>query len=209
MQTATGRLEAGFVIGAPLCLAVLECFHPHAMDLLELPTGRWLAVHYAQALLFPLAALALVRLVHGRRGAAASIARVSLFYFACTYLVFDTAAGIVVGELVRSAQESGNPDAWRPAIEAVWRNPIVGSASPMPPLLASTGTLALGIGAVAVAVCLKRGGASWGPVLAVAVVPLGLFVFLSHAWPGGPLTFATQAAAAAWVLLDHRRARAG
>lgn len=193
-----------FIVGVPLSLAALECLHPHAMNLMELPVDRWLVVHYAQAFLFPLTAFALAGLVSGQRDAFARVARISLFYFACAYLVFDTAAGIVVGELVRAAQASGHPETWQPAIEAVWRHPVVGSASASPPIFAATGTLAFLTGSTCVAICLKRIGTPWAPVLAVAAIPLGLAVFLSHAWPGGPITFATQAVAAFWVLLKRR-----
>jgi CheY-like chemotaxis protein len=49
-------------VGAPLLLAVVELFHPHPGDVLSLDVQTWLAVHYAQILLFPLSALAVTAL---------------------------------------------------------------------------------------------------------------------------------------------------
>ena len=60
--------ELALILGAPLILAIVECFHPHPHDLLELDVQTWLWVHYAQIPLFPLAALAVVELVRGRTG---------------------------------------------------------------------------------------------------------------------------------------------
>jgi len=49
--------EIALVVGAPLLLAIVELFHPHPHDLLQLDVPTWLVVHYAQLPLFPLAAL--------------------------------------------------------------------------------------------------------------------------------------------------------
>jgi hypothetical protein len=39
-----------------LLLAAVELFHPHPHDPLDLDVQTWLAVHYAQIVLFPLGA---------------------------------------------------------------------------------------------------------------------------------------------------------
>jgi hypothetical protein len=36
---------------APLTLAIVELFHPHPHDLLNLDLTRWMAMHYAQLVL--------------------------------------------------------------------------------------------------------------------------------------------------------------
>src|SRR5262245_58197515 len=110
--------DIALVVGAPLMLAVVECFHPHPHDLLDLDVQTWLAVHYAQIPLFPLSALALVTLLRGRGGVAAMLCRVAMFVFAITYTAFDTTAGIVTGILVKAARTSGAPEAWRAPIDA-------------------------------------------------------------------------------------------
>jgi len=184
-----------------LLLAVVEAFHPHPHDLLSLDTRTWLAVHYAQIPLFPLSALAVVLLVHGRWGIAAWTCRAAMFVFAVSYIAFDVAAGVVTGILVSSAQKSGNVEAWRSAIDAVWTNPIVGGSGA--PVLAVLGSVALSVGAVAAAVVLRRSGATWGPVIVLAISSFGIGIFKTHAWPGGPLTFGGIAIATAWLLWER------
>jgi hypothetical protein len=45
-----------FAVGAPLALAIVELFHPELHDLLRIDVQRWMSVHYAQLMLFLLAA---------------------------------------------------------------------------------------------------------------------------------------------------------
>jgi hypothetical protein len=196
--------EIALVVGAPLLLAVVELFHPHPHDLLNLDVDTWLAVHYAQIPLFPLSALAVVALVRGRVGVAATVCRVAMFVFAVSYTAFDTAAGAVTGILIKAAHKSGTPDAWRAPIDAVWTHPITGG-SPLiaAPLLAVLGTFALPVGAVAAAFSLKRAGNSWPPVVLLALSSFGIGIFKTHAWPGGPLTFGGLAVAAGWLLWER------
>jgi hypothetical protein len=193
--------EIALIVGGPLLLAVLECFHPHPHDLLNLDLHRWLWVHYAQIPLFPLSAMAVAALVRDRAGIAAAVCRVAMFVFAVSYTAFDTAAGVVTGILAKAAHESGTPEAWRVAIDAVWRHPIVGGSPVGPaPFLAVLGAVSLSVGTVAAGVSLKRAGSSWGPVLLLALAGFGLSLFKTHAWPGGPLTFGGLALAGAWLL---------
>jgi uncharacterized protein YhhL (DUF1145 family) len=194
------------VVGAPLLLAIVEIFHPHPNDLLQLDVQTWLVVHYLQIVLFPLTALALATLVRDRTDMPAAIARVAMFVFGVSYIAFDTAAGVVTGILVKAAHASGTPEAWRAPIDAVWTHPIMGG-SPLiaAPFLAMLGSVALSIGAIAAAVSLKRGGSSWGPVALLAISSFGIAIFKTHAWPGGPLTFGGLAIAAAWLLWERAR----
>jgi hypothetical protein len=202
--------EAVFIVGVPLLLAVVELFHPHPGDLLTLDVKTWLAVHYAQIPLFPLSALAVAALVRDHGGIAAGICRVAMFIFAVSFIAFDTAAGVVTGILVDAAQKSGNAQAWRGAIEAVWNNPIVGGSPLMAaPFLAVLGSVALSVGAVAAAFALKRAGSSWGPIFLLAIASFGIGIFKTHAWPGGPLTFGGIAIAAAWLLWERSVPRGG
>jgi len=202
------RWRIALIVGAPLLLAIVELFHPHPDDLLQVDVKTWLAVHYAQIPLFPLSALAVTALITGRTGLAATICRVAMFMFAVSYVAFDTAAGVVTGILVDAAQNSHDPEAWRAAINAVWTHPVMGG-SPLvaAPFLAVLGSVALSVGAVAAAVALKRGGSSWGPVVLLAISSFGIGIFKTHAWPGGPLTFGGIAIAAAWLLWERSGAR--
>jgi hypothetical protein len=67
------------------------------------------------------------------------------------------------------------------------------------------GAIALPIGTMAAGVTLKRTGSSWGPVLVLALSGLGIIIFRTHAWPGGPLTFGGIALACAWLLWERAR----
>jgi hypothetical protein len=204
MELQPDLWEIVLSVGAPLLLAIVELFHPYPHDLLKLDVQTWLYVHYAQVLLFPLSALAVATLVRRQTGIAAMLCRTAMFVFGVAYLVFDTAAGIVTGILVKAANLSANPDAWQAAINAVWAHPIVGGSPNGPaPLLAILGSVALSIGTVAAAVSLKRSGSSWVPVLLLALAGFGISIFKTHAWPGGPVTFGGIAVASAWLLWER------
>ncbi|PZA06842.1 hypothetical protein DNA98_11575 [Meiothermus sp. Pnk-1] len=191
--------KAATVVGVPLALAVLELFHPHVRDPTELsrqslPT--WLLVHYLQIALFPLAALSLGLLTAGLSGPMVVLSRIALFVFAVDFVAFDTAAGVTTGVLVEAAQNAGALAAWQAPLLTVWNHPIIGGMGS--PLLAVVGTTAWLVGALASAFTLRRAGASWGLVALLGVSALGLAVFRTHAWPGGPLSFGALALAAAW-----------
>jgi hypothetical protein len=194
-----GFFETLLMVGAPLALATLEVFHPHPGDVFQLPLGIWLAVHYTQIVLFPLAGIAVALIVRGASGVAAGLARVAAFIFAVTFVAFDTAAGVVTGVLVQAAQSSGAPEAWRPAIMAVWTHPIIGGAPGSAPVLAVTGSIAWSVALVMTAVVVRRARQSWIATLLLIVSAFALSIFKTHAWPGGPLSFGALGFAAAWL----------
>jgi len=191
--------ETALVVGAPLALALLELYHPHPHDLFRLDLRAWMTVHYLQIVLFPLAALALARIVRDRRGFAAGLCRAGAFVFGVSWIAFDTAAGVTTGILLESARASGAPEAWRGAIMSIWEHPIVGAgASPgSAPLLAVTGTFAWLVGCLAAALALRRAGTSWIPTVLLVISGVSFLAFRTHASPGGPLAFGALAAAAA------------
>jgi hypothetical protein len=194
-----------------VALAVLEIFHPHPPhDLFQLDVRTWLTVHYLQLPLMPLAALSVVTLLRDASGFAAGLCRVAMFVFAVSYTAFDTAAGIVTGVLLQSAHGTDTPEAWREPVMAIWEHPILGGSRNMAPLLAVVGALAWLVGSVAAAVAVRRAGNSWAPVLLLVVSGLGLTLFRTHAWPGGPVSFGALGVAAAWLQWGSaRRARMG
>jgi hypothetical protein len=193
------RIETAFVVGAPLVLAVLELFHPQPHDLFRLDLRAWMTVHYAQILLFPLTALALATLVRHRRGFAAALCRAGAFVFGVAWVAFDSVAGVATGILLRNAEASAAPETWRAPVMSIWAHPIMGGAPDTVPLLAVAGSLAWAVGCLAAAVALGRAGISWGPIVLLALSAVSFGVFKTHAWPGGPIAFGAQAAAAAWV----------
>jgi hypothetical protein len=160
MQSGEWKSRCGcaFIVGAPLLLAVVEVFHPQPHDLLRLDVRRWLVVHYAQIALFPLSALAMVRLIRGRTGVAATISRVAPFVFCTGWTAWDSVAGVATGILVNAAHNSRTPDAWRASIDALWLHPIMGGFPA--PFFAVLGSVALSVGAVAAAIVLRRNGHS-------------------------------------------------
>jgi hypothetical protein len=186
---------------------VLEVFHPHpGHDLLQLDVSTWLFVHYAQVPLFALSAFAVTRLVSDSTTFAANLCRLAMFVFAVSFIVFDTAAGIVTGILVQAAQASSEPESWRASIEAVWRHPIVGGIRGAIPSLSTLGALSLAMGTIAAAAALRRNGHGWLPLILLGLSGCGLEVFNTHSWPGGPLTFGGIGIATAW--LQWQRAQA-
>jgi hypothetical protein len=198
----TRRVETALVVGAPLLLAILEIFHPHPHDLFRLDLRAWMAVHYLQIVLFPLAALALMRLVRGRPGFAAGLCRVAAFVFGVTWIAFDSVAGVATGILLQAAHASGSPEAWRAPVTTIWAHPIVGGGAmpdSAPPLLAVAGSVAWGIGSLAAAYTLRRAGSSWIPVGLLVISSASFALFKTHAPPGGPIAFGALAAAGAWV----------
>jgi uncharacterized membrane protein YqjE len=192
------------IVGAPLLLAVVEVFHPQPHELLNLDVHTWLAVHYAQVALFPLAALAVAWLVRDRAGIAASICRVAMFVFAAAWTAWDAVAGVATGILVDAAHKSPAVDVWRAPIDAIWTHPVMGGMPGTGPNFAVLGAVALSVGAIAAGVTLKRAGYSWLPVAVLVASSFGITIFQTHAWPGGPVTFGGFALASAWLLRESR-----
>lgn len=198
-QAQRVRMRKGLLAAAaPAALATLEFFHPHpGHDLLTLDVRTWLTVHYIQLPLFALSALSVAALVDAQTGIPARLCRAALFVFALCFVVFDTAAGLVVGSLVEAAHASATPEAWQAPIHVVWAHPVFGGTNR--PLLALLGRMALSVGTVSAAVSLYRAGHSWPPVLLLALAGCVMYVFPGHSWPGGPLTFGSMAVAIAWL----------
>ncbi|PWT93490.1 MAG: hypothetical protein C5B55_04430 [Blastocatellia bacterium] len=182
-------------VGAPLVLAVLELFHPRPHDLFHMDLHKWMLVHYLQIPLFPLSAYAVVLLVRAAPGVAACIARVAMFVFGITYVAFDTAAGLVTGVLLQAAQTDATTQ-WQPAVMRVWTHPVLGGAPGTTPVLAVVGTMAWTIGGLAATWIVWRRKGSWLAGIFLLISALALFIFKTHAWPGGPITFGALAAAA-------------
>jgi hypothetical protein len=192
---------------APLLLAAIELAHPRPGPMLAFhPIAQWLAVHYAQIALFPLSALAVAALVRGDGSPVAWFARIALFTFAVCFVAFDTVAGVAVGVLVQASERASDPAAWRAAIQALWTHPVIGSAgNGRAPLLAGLGSCALAFGTLATAGVMRAAGHAWPPVLLLAVSGFGITVFNTHAWPGGPVTFAGIGLASVWLQWDAHR----
>jgi hypothetical protein len=104
----------------------------------------------------------------------------------------------VTGVLLQAAQASGTPQTWQAAVMTIWMHPIIGGAGPSP-VLAIVGSIAWFVGATATGWVAWRRRGSWIAAILLVVSAVGLTIFRTHAWPGGPVTFGALSAAAAWL----------
>ena len=149
---------------------------------------RWIAVHAALLVLFPLSALALSRPVSGIETTSARVARLMLAVFGVVYAGFDTYAGLATGTVVHYAQDlsAAEQTGVLLAVKGLFNGPIIG-------VLYIVGTAAWMLGAGAVAFTLWRTGAPLAPVLLIAAA--GLLLFADHTPPFGPITLGAVAVA--------------
>ena len=142
---------------------------------------RWIAVHAALLVLFPLSALALSRPVSGIETTSARFARLMLAVFGVVYAGFDTYAGLATGTVVRYAQDlsAAQQTGVLLAVKGLFNGPTIG-------VLYIVGTAAWTLGAGAVAFTLWRASAPLAPVLLIAAA--GLLLFADHTPPFGPIT---------------------
>src|SRR4029450_3947285 len=95
--------------GTPLTLGLLEIWHPVPVPGTQYETiarynDWWLILHILQLPLFGLMALAVVMLVTGIYGWAATIAGVGMCLFVVFHTAFDAITGVASGLLVHGAQ---------------------------------------------------------------------------------------------------------
>jgi hypothetical protein len=199
MTTTTAR--RGFLIGTPLAFAALLLLHPMGGDdfyeLVAANVTRWLALHYAAALLFPLMGYVIWLLVRDLSGRAATIARIAVPVYAVCYGVGEAMMGIAAGVMAQQgngmsgAQRQGVAD----AVNAIPTHPIVGDGM----LFAFVGGLAWVVAVVAAIVALRRTG-----VRGAALVLLGVSALMAlHVPPIGPVALVCLSGAA--LLIERRR----
>ena len=107
---------------------------------------RWIAVHAALLVLFPLSALAISRPVWGIETTSARFAGLMLAVFGVVYAAFDTYAGLATGTVVRCAQDlsAAEQTGARLAVKGLFNGPIIGAL-----YVVGTAAWTLGAGAVA------------------------------------------------------------
>jgi hypothetical protein len=156
----------------------------------------WITVHVALLLAFPLLALATAMLVRGIEGRAATLARVSLVFFAVFYTAWEVMVGLATGILTQYAN----------GLPAAEQAGAAGAIEDLNGHWVTQVTLTLGslgwiVAVVAVAVAVRGIGAGWP-----AVVLLGLSAtFAIHPPPVGPVALFAFAAGA--LLAEHARSR--
>ena len=179
-------------LGAPLALAVLECWHAsghrnHVYESLAPQIDRWLIVHILQLFLFPLCAASAYLLTSSLSTKVAALSRFGLITFAIFYTALDAIAGLAVGALIRNARQLP-PDQQAViagAIQSLWADPIVGGSGFV--LIGTIGTLGWVVGLVGAAAALRGAGRPW---LITALLGMsGVLLLGGHAPPFGPLAF--------------------
>jgi hypothetical protein len=191
-----------FMIGAPLAFAGLLTQHP--MDapsdfysLVADDPGRWLAVHYGAALLFPLMAGVVWWLLRGVSGRAATVARAAMPVYAILYGVYEAMVGLDSGMLAQEAQGMSGAEraGVADAINGIPSNVILGEGG----VFGSVGGLAWVIGVSAAIVALNKTGVQRSALALLGVSSL----MIMHIPPIGPVCLICLSAAA--LLIERRR----
>lgn len=190
-MTENRRLRLLLLLGTPVLTLLLLLFHPRpdpstvgtlqpsgGMDVVALlgpVAGRFLVVHVLFAPLLALLGLSVVRLLDGVRSQAATLARISAFVFAVSYIMYETIAGTATSLLARGALAL-SPEGQAvisAAVNRILGNPILGD----PSFLFAIASLSWSLAVIPAAVALRRTGHPRLPCIL-----LGLsFIFFSHA----------------------------
>jgi hypothetical protein len=194
-----------FLVGAPLAFAALLTRHPMgAGDFYTQVSDNvdaWLAVHYGAAVLFPLMALVLWRLIRDVPGRAATVARFALPVFAVFYTVWEAIFGIANGLLAQAGNDlsAAGRRGTAAASEAIVGSPLFGEVS----VFSSVGGFAWVIAVVAAVVALKRAGVGTAALILLAIGGM----MIMHVPPFGPVALVCLSGAA--FLVERSRAAAG
>lgn len=186
---------------APLGLAVLEYWHPYGFSnetyhQLAPRVNWWIYLHLIQALLFPLAGLGVFFLIREHKGFDAAVAKISLFLFAVAYTVYDAAAGIGLGNLIRQikALPLNQQEPLEKLVQAYFLDPYLGGMNSWLSQFASWTWLVAVIAVVSVLYRAKK------PFLPLILLLLsGIYLWMSHAYPNGPIAFACLFFANIWL----------
>jgi hypothetical protein len=195
-------LRRVFLVGTPLVLAVVLWFHPPGgsdgvYEGIRHDAGAWVSVHTAFLLFIPLMAFAVLLLLRGLHGHAATVSRIALVFFLVFYTAYEVTVGLGTGVLTKYA--NGLPPSEQAvvadAIQHYNEDNILGD--PMSVSLA-LGLLGWMVAMIAAAVAFRRSGAGWPLTLLVGLTAL----FAIHPPPIGPAALVCFAAAA--VLIERR-----
>jgi hypothetical protein len=193
-----------FLILVPLGLALVLIPHPaggeDVFEGVSPDAERWLFVHSAALLFFPLLGIAVFWLLDGLRGAAATVSRVALVFFLVFYTAYEVTVGVGTGFLVDYA--NGLPPEEQAvvadAIQEYNRNAILAEPASVSLLLGFFGWV---VALVAAALAFRKAGAGWPITLLVG----GASLFAIHPPPIGPIGLVSLVAAG--VLIERWRAR--
>jgi hypothetical protein len=195
-------LRRVFLVATPLALAAVLWFHPPGgsdgvYEGIRHDAGAWVSVHTAFLLFIPLMAFAVLLLLRGLHGHAATVSRIALVFFLVFYTAYEVTVGLGTGILAEYA--NGLPPTEQAvvadAIQYYNEDNILGD--PISVSLA-LGLLGWMVAMIAAAVAFRRSGAGWPLTLLVGLTAL----FAIHPPPVGPAALVCFAAAA--VLIERR-----
>jgi hypothetical protein len=197
-------LRGLFLVVTPLALATVLVWHPPGGDKIyegvRHDVGAWLFVHVTMLLLIPLLGLAVLLLLRGVEGLAATVGRVALVFFLVFYTAYEVTIGVGTGLLVDYTNGLSPADQAVVAdvIQEYNENAIVGDPASFSLILGFFGWV---VAMLAAAVAFKRVGVGWPATILLGASAL----FAVHPPPLGPVGLVCFAAAA--VLIERRRAR--
>jgi hypothetical protein len=180
------RRQAALVIGIPIAWGVLLVFHPGGDGTriyadLDGDGTRMLVVHLGTMLFIPLIALAIALLLEGLGSTAARVSRIALIVFVVFYLAWEALQGIANGVLVDQVTALPRADRGLGAdlVQQFAESPLVRDLG----VLASIGSIALIVAAIAPGIALRDAGAPrWTPW----VLGLSGLLITAHPPPFGP-----------------------
>jgi hypothetical protein len=195
---------------APLALAILEMGHATGFSQnvfygLLPQLDWWVTLHVLQLLLFGMVGAGIFFLIEGKRGWMAALSRFSAWLFLILYTAFDAIAGIGTGMLINQGRNLP-PAQQVPFVEITQRffhDPLFGGIHSWLSLAASTSWLIAIWAAVWV---LFRAGKPIIPLL--FLFASGLLLWISHAFPFGPLAFTALFIGTLWLELSKKNRNA-
>ena len=202
IQAALGRTPSArllYLVVVPLAYAGLLLFHPIPGDgaidhALAHDLATWNLVHVAQLGFIGAMGGAVLWLLHGIAGPAATVGRVAAIVFVLVYGAYETWTGIVTGSLTAAAHDlpAGDQAAAGSLIQAHWESGLLGNGS----IGAITGSAAWLVAVTAAALALRGRGAPTGAV--ITLIASGVVFAPTHVPPAGPLAMALFAVAVIW-----------
>jgi hypothetical protein len=183
----------------PLAYAGLLLFHPIPGDgeidnALAHDLATWNLVHVAQLGFIGAMGGAVLWLIQGIAGPAATIARIAGLVFVLVYGAYETWTGIATGSLIAAAHDlpAGDQAVAGSLIQTHWDSGLLGNGS----IGAITGSAAWLIAVTAAALALRNSRASTGAV--ITLIASGVVFAPTHVPPAGPLAMALFAVAVLW-----------
>ena len=193
-----------FVIAIPLAWVVVALVHPQGSgdvyEGLRDEVGLWIGVHLAQPVLALGLAAALWTVLLGKRGTAATVARLAIPVWHVSFTMFDSIAGLASGLAIRHANALAGAEQAGAASTAQYMldNHFAGSISPVW-FLQATALLTV---VIATALVLRSAGASRGLFVATLVGAL-------HVFHAGPISAVGLVALTVALLLAGREGMIG